>query len=82
MSKPLKVTSINHLKKLIAEGRENYFLLLQGGLKSSKNITYDSYTDTFWIFHFIDGTDERLNTERFRRSRMRDAIQIGAFFAE
>ena len=82
MRKPLRATSVNHLKELIAEGREDYFLLLQGGLKSSKNISYDRDTDTFSIFHLIDGTDERLNGERFRQSRIRDAIQIGAFFAE
>ena len=82
MNKPLRVTSIDHVKELIAEGRENYFVFLQGGLRSSKTISYDSDTDTFSIFHLIDGTDERLSGEEFTQSRIRDAIQIGAFFAE
>ena len=82
MSKPLKVTSINHLKELIAEGRESYFLLLQGGLKSSKNIRYNKDTDVFTITHYIDGTCEKLSGREFIQSRIRDAIQIGAFFAE
>lgn len=82
MKKPTRVHSIDHLKELIAKGQKRYFLLLTGGVGSWKTIGYNQQTDTFSIFHRIDGTREKVSSKVFQRSLIREGIQRGAFFAE
>ena len=82
MESPTRVTSVDHLKELIASGKSNYAMVLERAVKSRKTITYKEETDMFSVVHHIDGTRQRLSGDAFLRSRMWDAIQRGAFFAE
>ena len=82
MDTPLRINNIDHFKQLLAERQKHYFMLLAGATKSRKTITYNADTDTFSVFHHIDGTRQKMSRREFQRSLMWDAIQRGAFFAE
>lgn len=82
MEKPTRVQNVDHLKELLAQGQKDYFILLEGAVRSRKTIRYDQNTDTFSVIHRIDGIRKKMSGNAFRRSLMREAIQRGAFFAE
>lgn len=80
-----KVTSIEHLKQLLAEsdGRD-FFILLNGGLRSSKHISYDG-TSTFWVLNLIDDTEQELSDAQLMDrdyTNIGYAIERGAFYLD
>ena len=54
-----RIRTIEQLKKLAKDGLE-CFILLNGGLRSSKYICYHPEDNSFYVLHYIDGSDERL----------------------
>lgn len=63
MSSFKKIESLEHLKELSAKGPIETFILLNFGLRSSKNISYNSENDTWYIYNYIDDTEQTLRTE-------------------
>ena len=59
---PTRITSIEQLKTESEQGAE-FFILLNHGLRSSKDIVWDAQAKTFHIFNHIDQTEQHL-TER------------------
>jgi len=58
------IRNMGELKKLAGnEAGVNCCILLEGGLRSSKNIIYDSEIDQFWVFSFIDNSEQELTEE-------------------
>lgn len=60
-----KITSVEQLKEMIANGTHDFFICLTGCLKSSKNIDYDPETKEFYIFNEIDGSEQEFHEEYF-----------------
>jgi len=80
----VRIASIEQLKKEAAEGAE-FFILLNHGLKSSKNIVWDEDEKLFHIFNLIDETEQCLTEAQLMDrsySNIGYAIQKGALFKE
>ena len=77
----LRVKDVEDLKKKASkENGFDGFILLQGGLKSSKHITYASDEDIFYVTNFLDGTDQELSSEElFTESNIGRSIKNGIF---
>ena len=79
----MRVESINHLKQLCTEGRHEYYIMLNFGLRSSKYIVYDEYNRLFNITNEIDDTYEELTETQVQDQKITnigDAIKKGAFY--
>ena len=59
---PTRITSMTQLKAEAEQGAE-FFILLNNGLRSSKDIVWDAETKRFNVFNHIDQTEQHL-TER------------------
>jgi len=59
---PTRITSMEQLKAEAEQGAE-FFILLNHGLRSSKDIVWDAQRKRFHIFNPIDQTEQHL-TER------------------
>ena len=70
---PTKITSIEHLKAEAKQGAE-FFILLNYGLRSSKDIVWDAEANRFHIFNHIDQTEQHLSE---RQLMDRDFANIG-----
>lgn len=62
----MTIQSINQLKELAIKSSEpvDCYIFLNGGLKSSKAISYDDTTNRFIVFNSIDGTEQRLTVNQ------------------
>lgn len=54
-----KVLSVAHLREMVQKGEHDFFIALNGGLRSSKQIDCDD--ENFYIFNEIDGTEDQLS---------------------
>ena len=70
---PTRITSIEQLKAEAEHGAE-FFILLNHGLRSSKDIVWDGPSKTFHVFNHIDQTEQHLNERQLMR---RDFTNIG-----
>ena len=57
--KDRRIRTIAQLKKLAEEGME-CFTLLNGGLRSSKFIRYNPDDNSFYVFNYIDDSEDVL----------------------
>jgi len=83
------ITSLDHLKKL-ASGEEQLecCIMLNGGARSSKTITYDPIEDgklgvRWFIFNFIDDSEEEFENDHAFKSGYPlffEAMKKGALF--
>lgn len=79
-----RVNSLDELKKMCDGVTKDFFILLNFGMRSSKNVSYDSSTDTFYILNEIDDTEQELNSETImdeEYTNIGKAIKYGAFYA-
>jgi len=83
-NKDRQIKTIEKLKKLAANGLE-CFILLNGGLRSSKYISYDPDRKTFYVLHYIDGSDETLTESQILdsvRTNIGEAMEKGALILD
>ena len=59
---PTRITSMKQLKAQAEKGAE-FFIILNHGLRSSKDIVWDAEAKKFHVFNHIDQTEQHL-TER------------------
>ena len=80
----MKVESVEHLKQLASgEDGEGFFILLNGGLKSSKRICWDEESKSWCITNFIDDSHIDINeNELAEQTNIVKAIEKGAFYVE
>jgi|GEM_PF-1159011 len=79
-----RIDSIGQLKALAKEGLD-CFILLRGGLRSSKYIRYDPQDDRFYVLNLIDGSEQKLTESQLLDSawtNIGQAITQGALFAD
>lgn len=82
--KDKRIRSLAQLKELAKNGLE-CFILLNGGLRSSKYISYDPDRNSFYILHYIDGSDETLTEAQILDSsycNIREAMKKGALIKD
>jgi hypothetical protein len=76
------VKSVYELKLLAADGA-NFFLTLNGGLRSSKYIQWETATEKFYVMNEIDGSEQNLSEkELFTESNIGEAINKNALIFE
>jgi len=60
-TKDRRITTIQQLKELAKdENGLDCFILLNGGLRSSKHIRYYPDDNSFWVLNFIDSSEQEL----------------------
>lgn len=78
----IKVQSIEQLNELLDKGKHDYVLLLAGGvLRSSKYITWNG-TDTYYVLHLIDDSEEEYTADELMSSNIGTGIKNGALYCE
>jgi len=58
-----RIKTITQLKELAKNGLE-CFILLNGGLRSSKYISYNPDDNSFYVLNYIDGSEQELTEEQ------------------
>ena len=66
---PTQITSMEQLKAEAEQGAE-FFILLNHGLRSSKDIVWDAETQTFHIFNHIDQTEQHFTERQLMDKRL------------
>lgn len=80
----IKIKDLLHLNKLINEGKHDFFILLNGGLRSSKFIEYNDKIKKYYVFNEIDDSDEYFTeTELFNQklTNIGYALYKGSLYA-
>jgi len=75
-----RIRTIEKLKEQAEKGLE-CFILLNGGLRSSKFIRYDREENSFYVFNYIDDTEQTLTEAQVLDSHycnIREAMEKGA----
>ena len=79
-----RVNSLDELKQMCDGVTKDFFIQLNFGIRSEKNISYNKYTDTFYILNEIDDTEQELNSKTIMDedyTNIGKAITFGAFYA-
>ena len=79
-----RVNSLNELKQMCNGVTKDFFIQLNFGIRSSKSISYNKDTDTFYILNEIDDTEQELNSQTImdeEYTNIGKAITLGAFYA-
>jgi hypothetical protein len=80
----MKVNTLTQLNELIDSGKHDFYILLKGGLRSSKFIEYNDKTKKYYVFNEIDGSDEYFTeTELFNQklTNIGYALYKGSLYA-
>ena len=83
MAKKRKVKQIKTLDELKAGG--DFFIQLNFGLISRKEISYDKTKDKFHICNLIDGSNQTLTSKQIlesKRTNIGTALKMGALYKE
>lgn len=78
-----KITNIKELVNSLESSEDGYInshLVLKGGLRSSKHISYDG--EYFYILNLIDDTEDKFNLEELKNSFINEAIEKRSFYIE
>ena len=79
-----RVNSLDELKQMCDGVTKDFFIQLNFGFRSSKNISYNKDTDTFYILNEIDDTEQELNSQTIMDedyTYIGKAITQGALYA-
>jgi len=86
MKKPKdrRIKNIEQLKKLAKDGLE-CFILLNGGLRSSKYIIYNPDDNSFYVLNYIDDSEQELTEKQIldkSYSNIAEAMEKGALIMD
>ena len=79
-----RIKTIEQLKELAKNGLE-CFVLLNGGLRSSKYIRYHPDDDSFYVLHYIDGSEQELTQSQLLDSEytnIAEAMEKGSLIID
>lgn len=81
-----RINSIEELNRALDEELNEFFIVLGGGLlRSSKHIEYAENPDSYYVYHCIDDTEEKLTADEImddKKSNIGKAMKQGCFFCE
>lgn len=76
-----KITSIDQLNKLIEDEEVvDAFILLNGGFRTSKDISFGEDSNSYCVFNEIDGSDDTYTLEELKQSLIGEAMSKGALY--
>lgn len=73
-----QVKNLANLINLCEQNKSEFFVLLRGGLRSSKNIYFDG--KEFEVTHEIDFSSESMTAEELCASTIGKAMSVGALY--
>jgi uncharacterized protein YaaR (DUF327 family) len=79
-----RIRNIGQLKELAKKGLE-CFILLNGGLRSSKYISYNPDGNKFYVFNYIDDSEQELTESQLLDSEytnIAEAMEKGALIVD
>jgi len=79
-----RVNTLDELKQMCDGVTKDFFIQLSFGIRSSKQISYNKDTDTFYILNEIDDTEQELNSQTImdeNYTHIGTAVAFGAFYA-
>ena len=79
----IMVKSIDHLNNLIENEQNSFFILLNCGFTSSKDIFFGDEPDTYFVINEIDDTEETLTREQLfdkNCTNIGEALKSGALY--
>lgn len=79
-----RVNSLDELKQMCDGVTTDFFIQLNFGIRSSKQISYNKDTDTFYILNEVDDTEQELNSQTIMNedyTNIGKAITLGALYA-
>jgi hypothetical protein len=77
--KPVK--NLGELKEMASIQSFEGYILLKFGVRSSKHIEYNPEEDSWYIYNYIDDTEQRVNTKELRKmTNIVEALEKGALF--
>lgn len=83
MKEPLKIESQKAFDSLLKKRNHEYplgcFIVLRGGLRSSKDICLN-YDGDYWVYNDIDDTEEVIKHDKLMSTFIGEAISKGAFY--
>lgn len=80
----VQVKTTSQLKRMIYDGAHDYFIMLNGGARSSKYMDYSIYSEKFYITNEIDGSEQELTEAQLmdeEYTNIGKAITAGAFYS-
>jgi uncharacterized protein YaaR (DUF327 family) len=83
-TKDRKIRNITQLKELAKDGLE-CFILLNGGLRSSKYISYNPDDNSFYVLNYIDDSEQELTENQLLDSEytnIAEAMEKGALIID
>ena len=83
-TKDRRIRTVEQLKELAKKGME-CFVLLNGGLRSSKYIRYDPDDNSFYVFNYIDDSEQTLTESQILSSEhtnIGEAMNKGALIMD
>ena len=78
-----RVNSLDELKQSCDGVNKDFFIQLRFGIRSSKTISYNKDTDTFYIYNEIDDTEQELNSQTImdeEYTNIGKSIELGEFY--
>ena len=84
-TKDRRIRTIQQLKELTTKGGLECFILLNGGLRSSKYIRYRPEDNSFYVFNYIDDSEDVLTERQIfdsACSNIGEAIEKGALIMD
>lgn len=76
------IENVEQLKQLAESTYLECYIALNGGAKSSKQITYDKEDDVFEIFNYIDDSHQTVATKDLNKyTNIVEAIEKKAFYS-
>lgn len=77
--KPVK--NLGELKEMASIQSFEGYILLKFGVRSSKHIEYNPKEDSWYIYNYLDDTEQRMNTKELRKmTNIVEALERGALF--
>jgi len=83
-TKDKRIKTIEQLKQLAKDGLE-CFILLNGGLRSSKYISYNPDDNSFYVLNYIDDSEQELTENQLLDSEytnIAEAMEKGALIMD
>jgi hypothetical protein len=84
-TKDKRIRTIEQLKELTKKGGLECYILLNGGLRSSKYITYHSEENSFYVYNYIDDSEQKLTEAQILDSaytNIGEAMKKGALIMD
>ncbi len=72
------VQDTEHLMELCDDGASEFSIALNGGVRSSKNVSWNG--KRFFVYNEIDGSLDRLTPQQFEESFIGEALKAHALY--